>query len=454
MKNIVLTGISGSGKTSIGKKLAERFRRNFIDLDTLICEKAGLTIDQIFSRFGEEGFRRIETEVIRGVSGTQKSVVACGGGAVLKPENMRLLSNNGVIVFMNRPVKSILNAVDLKDRPLLKTTPGKLHDIYRDRLPLYGKYADFEVKCDVDGDEVLNRLIRIAELENCEMKLAVIGDPIAHSLSPDIHMSVLGPFLKSFTYTKERVEKGRLPQWIEDVKNSGIDGFNVTMPHKEDILSYLDDIDEEAKIIGSVNTVVNKGGRFCGCSTDGDGFSSALAGIGEQFLGATVTIIGSGGAASVLAAKAAKEGAVKISLVARNQDKALRIAEVIRKNYTTAEFNRQEFLLSDAGNEQWSSDIIINTTPLGMGGIRDDFASFDFLDNVKEDAVVCDLIYNPIKTRLLIEAEKRGMKTMGGINMLIRQAVKADCHFTGVEISPIKAFDRAIENLKGKVEGI
>ncbi len=453
MKNIVLIGVSGSGKTAMGGKLAQQLSREFIDLDSLIQEREGLNIPQIFQDRGEEGFRQAETEAIAALENKGDAVIACGGGAVLKEINMEMLSQKGILVFLNRPVRDILESVDLDSRPLLRETPEKLYNLYRHRLPLYERYADFEVSCEEGPDAIIQQLTHISSLEGSEKKLAVIGDPIGHSLSPDIHISAIRPFLKSLSYERERVEKGGLSQWIALVRESRLDGFNVTMPHKEDIIPLLDGVDKEAAEMGSVNTVVNRNGELWGYSTDGDGFAGALASIGESFAKTSVTIIGSGGAAATIAMKAAKEGAAEIHLVARNQAAAESISQKTEEVHGI-KCNLHPFDLSENRDGPWSSRFIINSTPMGMKGVKEGFPGFDFLNRAKEGAVICDLIYSPAKTEFLIEAEKRGLRALGGIMMLIEQALKADCLYIGAEIKREKTRKRVLDKLKGKVEGI
>ena len=275
MKNIVLIGISGSGKTAVGERLARRLSREFIDLDSFISNREESSIEQIFNERGEEGFRLAETEAAKVAAGRKNAVIACGGGVVLKKTNMEALSRNGIVIFMNRPIKDILENVDLKDRPLLKDIPEKLYALYRDREVLYDKYADFEVNCAEGRDKTLEQLIRISGLEQSKKKLAVIGDPISQSLSPDIHIPALRPFVKSISYERAEVKKGSLSRWIPEAGRVALDGFNVTMPHKEDIIGFLDRIDEEAQEAGSVNTVVKRDGSLWGYNTDGDGFAGA-----------------------------------------------------------------------------------------------------------------------------------------------------------------------------------
>lgn len=453
MKNIVLIGISGSGKTAVGERLARRLSREFIDLDSFISNREESSIEQIFNERGEEGFRLAETEAAKVAAGRKNAVIACGGGVVLKKTNMEALSRNGIVIFMNRPIKHILENVDLKDRPLLKDIPEKLYALYRDREVLYDKYADFEVNCAEGRDKTLEQLIRISGLEQSKKKLAVIGDPISQSLSPDIHIPALRPFVKSISYERAEVKKGSLSRWIPEAGRVALDGFNVTMPHKEDIIGFLDRIDEEAQEAGSVNTVVKRDGSLWGYNTDGDGFAGAVESIGESFYGSAVTIIGSGGAAATIAMKAAKKGAAEIHITARNQDKAELICQKIKNSYKTR-CKVHPFNFQDNGDARWDSRIIVNTTPLGMKGMGNNFRRFDFLDNVNKDALICDLIYSPLKTGLLSEAEKRGLKTLWGITMLIEQALRADCLYLGAIIKREKAYKRIIENLKGKVEGI
>ncbi|MGI6732815.1 MAG: shikimate dehydrogenase [Anaerovoracaceae bacterium] len=453
MKNIVLIGISGSGKTSMGRRLAKRLGREFIDLDSLIQQREGLSIPQIFEERGEDGFRRAETETIKAVSRSRDAVIACGGGVVLKEINMHLLSQNGIIVFMSRPVKDILERVNLQGRPLLRETPEKLYELYNQRLPLYKKYADFEVYNRGYPEKTLRQLSRIANFEKREMQLAVIGDPISHSLSPDIHIPAIQPLLKSLVYERTRVVPEELPGWVTQIRGRGLKGFNVTMPHKEAILPLLDAVDKEAAALGSVNTVVEKGGRLWGYNTDGEGFIKALVQIGEDFKDSSVTILGSGGAAVTIAIKAASKGAKELHLVARNREKAQKICQKIEEMYRT-KCHVHPFLEPYGAGNQWKSRIIINTTPLGMHGITEDFPGFDFLDRVEKDALLCDLIYSPARTGFLIEGEKRGLRILGGIHMLIEQALEADRLYLGAELMREKAYNRIIAHLRGKVEGI
>lgn len=450
MKNIVLIGISGSGKTTMGKALAKGLSREFIDLDSLIVKRENQDIESIFSKRGEAGFREAESEAIKSISKKKNSIIACGGGAVLKEENMNMLTQNGIVVFMNRPLSDILNTVNLSDRPLLRGNPRKLLDIFEKRKVLYEKYADFQVKEKAE-DETLRMLQHISTLPGKAMRLAVIGDPIGHSLSPPIHIAALKPLLKNITYEKNQVKKNMLAQWLNVKGREKLDGFNVTMPHKEDIISLLDYIDEEARLIGSVNTVVNRGGKLWGYNTDGDGFFRALKNSGRSICGLTVTIIGSGGAAITVAMKAAREGADALHLVARNGEAADRISHKVEEIYKTKCY-KYGLPIHDNNLDPWQSDVIVNATPLGMAGTGNEFKDLAFVDKINRKATIFDLIYNPMRTKLMIAAENAGMKTVGGLEMLIEQALEADNRYLGAELISYRARKRVVDILEKEVE--
>lgn len=443
MKNIILIGLPGSGKTTLGKELANKLSLNFIDIDSVIENRSEKKIEDIFNSVGEQGFRELETEAVKVTAKEQGMVIACGGGIVLKEINMDLLSEKGIIVYINRSIESILASIDSEFRPLLKDNPSKIYKLNEERSSLYEEYADFIVGRSNDYEETLKELINIFDLSKSEKNFGVIGDPIEHSLSPDIHLPVLNKILKNVSYDRHRVPKDILSKWMEEKE---LDGFNVTMPNKVEIIPLLDSIDDEAVVLGSVNTVVKKDGHMHGYNTDGLGFAIALKEKGRSFKNKKVTILGVGGAGRSLAIKAAKEGAKKIDIFARRQEPALEIIKRIEKDFGI-ECKWRNFLI----NDKLDTDIVINATPLGMTGIKDDFENFGFLDNLDE-VLLCDLIYSPTKTNLLKEGEKRGLKTMGGLPMLIYQALYADQYFLGAELSFKKAYKRAYNNLIGKVD--
>ncbi len=253
------------------------------------------------------------------------------------------------------------------------------------------------------------------------LKLDVIGDPIGHSKSPLIHGTVLDTLGISYKYRKVRVAKGELASYIDEAKAVGISGFNLTMPHKADIIPYLDFIDKEAEIFHSVNTVHIKSGKLYGYNTDGNGFISAMAQIGICAKNKNVVFLGAGGVASTLALKMKFEGAKSITVLNRT----LSSAEAIVKKL---DMSAQALPLTyeNINSEVQNCDILVNATPLGMEGIAKDFEDLSFMDNLKNGALVYDLIYNPEETQFLKAAKKRGFKTLNGMGMLIYQGLLAD----------------------------
>lgn len=257
------------------------------------------------------------------------------------------------------------------------------------------------------------------------IKLAVIGDPIAHSLSPLVHGSALDALKIPYHYEKIQVKKGGLEDFLNYVKKEKIDGFNLTMPHKTDIIKYLDEIDEDAKLFGSVNTVKVKDGRLLGYNTDAEGYLRALNMKKHCFSGCKVVILGAGGVVRTLALKAANEGANEIWLLNRTVERAEEIAKSVKEK-TGVSVYTEELTSEKISRVSRDCDILINATPLGMHGVDTDFEDLSFLNSLPKSALVSDLIYNPPKTRFLKRAEELGNSILNGLGMLIFQGLIAD----------------------------
>lgn len=157
-KNIVLIGMPGCGKSTIGKELADKLDIKFCDLDEYIVENTGKSIPEIF-KCGEEHFRKIESKAVVEVSGVCPQVIATGGGVVKNSENIHRLKKNGVIIFINRPIEKIFTDVDILSRPLLTSGKEKIYKLYEERYPLYKKYCDYEIINDGTSDEARDKII-------------------------------------------------------------------------------------------------------------------------------------------------------------------------------------------------------------------------------------------------------------------------------------------------------
>lgn len=266
-----------------------------------------------------------------------------------------------------------------------------------------------------------------------KIKLAVIGDPIGHSLSPMIHTTVLDELGIDYEYRKIHVSPQDLEAFMMSDAAKQLDGFNVTMPHKESIVKYMESVDDEAERCGAVNTVRVENGKFFGYNTDGDGYAKSLAEIGFELAGKRITLLGAGGAAATVMLKAVSLGAAKISLLNRTESTAAELAdEVYRKTDVMAEV----YPLNTENCRRCCADcdILINGTPLGMAGVSADFEDTSFLEEIGNGGVVSDFIYNPPQTKLLEDAERLGLKTVNGLGMLIYQGIAADEIYLGREL--------------------
>lgn len=255
-------------------------------------------------------------------------------------------------------------------------------------------------------------------------QLFVIGDPVAHSLSPLLHQAMLDQTGAAYRYDVRTVRPEELPAFVRWAKDGGCAGFNVTMPHKEAILPLLDEVDTTAASCGAVNTVCIREGRAIGHNTDGTGFLDSLAGQGFYPQGRTVLLLGAGGAAKAVGHALAAAGAGRIIVCARRLERAAALAAQLPV------CGEGIVLAQDAIQQAAACDLLVNATPLGMAG-SPAFARLDFLQAMPPHAVVYDLVYHPRRTALLEAAARQGLRTVGGIDLLIRQAVRAFTFFTG-----------------------
>jgi len=162
MKNIVLIGMPGCGKSVIGKILAEKIGLTFLDIDTYIEESTKHSITEIIEN-GEPFFREIEAKATFQVSEKALAVISTGGGVVKLYENIINLKKNGIIIYINRPIKNIVEDIDVKNRPLLLKDPSEIYRIFVERAPLYKKYSDHEIMNNSNIEDVVSNIIEIYE---------------------------------------------------------------------------------------------------------------------------------------------------------------------------------------------------------------------------------------------------------------------------------------------------
>ncbi|MDR2846948.1 MAG: shikimate kinase [Mycoplasmataceae bacterium] len=161
MNNIYLTGMMGCGKTTIGQLLKEKLGISLYDLDTEIIAKAKMSIDDIFKKYGEPHFRKLESQVLQKISQKNNSIVACGGGVILNESNVQVMKNTGIVVYIKRLPGDIVLDVVTKNRPLIKDDIQKIFTIYEARKQLYEQTANFTVKNKGKITSVVTKIVRI-----------------------------------------------------------------------------------------------------------------------------------------------------------------------------------------------------------------------------------------------------------------------------------------------------
>ncbi|HJT10302.1 MAG TPA: shikimate dehydrogenase [Candidatus Nitrosotalea sp.] len=252
---------------------------------------------------------------------------------------------------------------------------------------------------------------------------AIIGDPIDHSLSPALHNASFAFLGLDCTYIAYRVPKGELDASIADLKKIGIAGFNVTIPHKVDMMKLLDETDELCKIVGATNTVVNTDGRLKGYNTDVEGFLDPIRKKNIDCKGADVLVIGAGGAARAIVAGFAKEKARKITIANRTQENAEKIVSFARQLGVESEFVD----IARAGEIATSFKFIVNATSVGLKGTGLPIST----KNITKDSIVYDIVYMPVETQLIEQSKEKGATIIYGWEMLLAQAMKSFEIWTG-----------------------
>lgn len=269
--------------------------------------------------------------------------------------------------------------------------------------------------------------------------LGIIGTPVEHSKSPQMHREFAKLTDVNCVYTAFNVTKDRLADAIYGVRGLGIKGVNITAPHKFDVTEFLDEISEEARLFGSVNTVVNRNGKLYGYNTDAEGFYKSILREGVDIIGKDVLIFGAGGATQPIVVLFAMKGAKSITVVNRTEERAIKLKDYV-KLAVGYEINTKMQLSH--------YDVVINTTTAGMEP-QIGILPFEDLGFIDAETAVVDMIYNPWQTEFLKQAELRGAKTVNGLGMLIYQGILAYELFTDTKL-PDNAFEFAKKAVLGE----
>jgi shikimate dehydrogenase len=425
--NIVLIGMRGSGKTTVGRILARKLDRELVEMDELIAQKVGLSIAGIVEKYGWGKFRDIEEKITDEVAARDNIINASGGGVVTREQNIMKLKENGITVWLKASVDTLLARIgEDSERPLLvgKTRQEDVKITLNERMPLCQKAADLAIDTEnKTAEEVAGDLIQSLKKICC-----LIGDPVAHSLSPLIHNAGYQALGIDYVYLPFQVRD--IKSAIAGIRKLGIRGASVTMPHKARVIEYIDEIDRLAIETGAVNTIVNNDGTLIGYNTDYQGARKALE-EATSLEGKKAVLVGSGGAALAIAL-GLRRGGAKLVILNRTEEKAKRLAEML----DAKDYGGLEKL-----NEVSSADILINATPVGMWPkTNQSLIPKSLLHN---RLVVFDTVYNPKETKLLSEARERGCAIVYGYKMFLYQAALQFELFTGHQ-PPIKVMESAL----------
>jgi shikimate dehydrogenase len=246
-------------------------------------------------------------------------------------------------------------------------------------------------------------------------KACVIGYPVTHSRSPLIHNHWLKTYGVEGHYEKREVRPGELKSFLTNLEAEGFVGCNVTIPHKEGAIPFVAYVDDIVRRTGSLNTIYVRDGTLHGTSSDGEGFyQNLMAGIPDLDLtGKTAVILGAGGSARSVIERLLRAGLGAIKVMNRTSGRAEELRQLFGSRVSVLPSER--FV-----TESKSAALLVNTTSQGMKG--QPALELD-LSALPAEAVVADLVYVPLKTSLLIGAERRGLRTVGGLGMLLHQAV-------------------------------
>ena len=274
---------------------------------------------------------------------------------------------------------------------------------------------------------------------------AVVANPIKHSISPFIHNSAFEATNTNGVYLAWEVDATELAETVANIRRYQMFGINLSMPYKEQVISYLDQLSEEACLIGAVNTVVNREGTLIGYNTDGKGFFKSLPSF--KISGKRMVLLGAGGAAKAILAQAILDGVSQISVFVRSSSME-KTRPYLEKLENAIGFRVDLFALEDVSELQariTDSDLLVNATSVGMDGVSLPIPTSIVLP---ENLLVADVIYQPFETPFLKWARNQGNQAINGLGMLLCQAAEAFQLWKGKEMPT----DQIWELLKQKYQ--
>jgi shikimate dehydrogenase len=453
MKRIILTGPRGSGKSTIGPLVARECGVPYVDTDEEVVRRTGQSVEELFEREGEDVFRKCESAVIEDLP-EGPLVVATGGGAVCRTENVRALRRDAMVFFLLASPAVLAARTKGSTRPPLT---GLSHDeevaaVLGSRLNRYRAAADVCLRTDEQTPDTLVRTILDAakkgplsgaalpgllsflattpmeEPEFVGMRgrldkgttwynglFAVIGNPCMHSKSPALFNPLFAKYRLDAYYTC--IQHPDITSIMAQFTATGMKGLSVTIPFKQEVIRFCDDLTPDAEAIGAVNTVVQCGGGISGSNTDWLGIRRPL----EDTQPGEAVVFGAGGAAYA-AIYALQSMGCRVTVLNRTPGRAREAARLFDCAYgVPGDYKADAF------------DIIINATSVGMGGAPPPLL---LRDRMHEGQTVFDLVYTPPETPLIREARAAGCTCIPGTELFVHQACAQFERFTGITIGP------------------
>jgi len=432
---IVLLGFMGSGKTTAASVLRKMTDYSLIETDALVLAETDCkSISEIFDRHGEASFRELETAALSKALQQEDVIISCGGGILESSHNRRLFdettlygAGNICMVYLDTSFETIeMRLQGDTSRPLFRSRDDA-HSLYSKRLSQYQHAADLVIPTDELSPEEVGRLMKqllfdvpsVGQREEQMRIWMVIGDPVGHSRSPRLHGALFRDMeMKNHQFVSFRVRD--IQSFFESFRsNKALQGLAITVPLKERVMPYLDEISESAGIIGAVNTVVKAEGKLCGHNTDWIGIQEPLLKRGALH-GKRVAIVGAGGTARA-ALIAVKDRAEDVTIINRTLNRATSLA---------AEFQVSAAALTDI-ESLGEFDTIIQTTSaelFAQGRSLFDSSAF------RSEMVVLDAVYVPEWTPFLLSAQKAGAICITGREMFLAQAAAQFQYHHGREV--------------------
>lgn len=248
-----------------------------------------------------------------------------------------------------------------------------------------------------------------------------IGDPLDHACACYIHNSLYDLANINAVNLNMIVKKGELPQFISSCKQLNVKGFDITMPHKSDIIPLCDEVEEFSREFNCVNHVKIRDGKLIGIGLDGLGMCMAIEDAGVKLEGCSVMLLGAGAVSGPIAAEICKKGAKKVVILNRTIEKAQAITRTLKKYFPDLETVSDTMSGETMKKYAAGTDLVVQCTSLGMDGQSSDYEDLSFVSLLPETATIADVIFNPERTSILKAGERRGLKVINGMGMLVNQ---------------------------------